>query len=435
MLYTGFRQANRARMTSSTLHSAGIARYTIWAARLVVFAAFFDLFVQFPTIAPYAESLGASAALVGLIVAAYSFTNLFGNLGAGYILDRWGRRSPMLLGMAITVIAVFSYSLVQTPEQMMVARAVHGIGAAVLAPGAFSIIGDRTPSDRWGRAMGLTGALIAVAALIGPPAAGILRDLWGANVVFYVDTAFILITLIAFLLITRDASLTPPAEESAQPASQREWRTRKPALWSAYAAAFAITVGIGALVTHLPLMLEEQGETAARSGYSFGIYALVAMLVMASPISRAGDRFGRFGPLMLGLIGVAAGLALLGVLEGYGGVVVGMAVFGLGYGLVFPAATALVAGANGAGRRGMAFGVFYAVYSFGVVVGASGSGRLAALSDDLVGLPFLVAAAVVLAAVPLVAVLRYAATNTSTPSTQHPYTPSSCNRSSSIPKW
>ena len=198
----------------------------------------------------------------------------------------------------------------------MVARAVHGIGAAVLAPGAFSIIGDRTPSDRWGRAMGLTGALIAVAALIGPPAAGILRDLWGANVVFYVDTAFILITLIAFLLITRDASLTPPAEESAQPASQREWRTRKPALWSAYAAAFAITVGIGALVTHLPLMLEEQGETAARSGYSFGIYALVAMLVMASPISRAGDRFGRFGPLMLGLIGVAAGLALLGVLEG-----------------------------------------------------------------------------------------------------------------------
>ena len=209
-------------MTSSTLHSAGIAPYTIWAARLVVFAAFFDLFVQFPTIAPYAsESLGASATLVGVIVAAYSFTNLFGNLGAGYILDRWGRRSPMLLGMAITTVAVFSYSLVQTPEQMMVARAVHGIGAAVLAPGAFSIIGDRTPSDRWGRAMGLTGALIAVAALIGPPTAGILRDIWGANVVFYVDSAFILITLTAFLLITRDASLTPPAEESAQPASQR----------------------------------------------------------------------------------------------------------------------------------------------------------------------------------------------------------------------
>ncbi|MYD50090.1 MAG: MFS transporter [Dehalococcoidia bacterium] len=396
-------------MASSTLQSAGIARYTIWAARLVVFAAFFDLFVQFPTIAPYAESLGASAALVGVIVAAYSFTNLFGNLGAGYVLDRWGRRTPMLLGMAITVIAVFSYSLVQTPEQMMAARAVHGIGAAVLAPGAFSIIGDRTAADRWGHAMGITGALIAVAALIGPPAAGILRDIWGANVVFYVDSAFIVITLIAFLLIARDGSPSVSDGESDPHDATGDDARRNPALWSAYAAAFAITVGIGALVTHLPLMLEEQGETAARSGYSFGIYALVAMLVMASPISRAGDRYGRFGPMMLGLVGIAIGLALLGVLEGYGGVVAGMAVFGLGYGLVFPTATALVASATGADRRGMAFGVFYAVYSFGVVVGASGSGRLASLSDDLIGLPFLVGAAVVLAAVPLVAVMRYAA--------------------------
>ena len=402
-------------MASSTLHSAGIARYTIWAARLVVFAAFFDLFVQFPTIAPYAESLGASAALVGLIVAAYSFTNMFGNLGAGYILDRWGRRTPMLLGMAITAIAVFSYSLVQTPEQMMAARAVHGIGAAVLAPGAFSIIGDRTASDRWGRAMGLTGALIAVAALVGPPAAGILRDVWGANVVFYVDSAFILITLVAFLIIARDGSPSVHEGESDPHGATREDSRRNPGLWAAYAAAFAITVGIGALVTHLPLMLEEQG--AARSGYSFGIYALVAMLVMASPISRVSDRYGRFAPLMLGLIVIAAGLALLGILDGYGGVVAGMAVFGLGYGLVFPAATALVASATGADRRGMAFGVFYAVYSFGVVVGASGSGRLAAISDDLVGLPFLVAAAVVLAAVPLVGIMRYAAAKSQSPST------------------
>ncbi len=404
-------------MASSTLQSAGISRYTVWAARLVVFAAFFDLFVQFPTIAPYAESLGASAAFVGVIVAAYSFTNLFGNLGAGYILDRWGRRTPMLLGMGITVIAVFSYSLVQTPEQMMAARAVHGIGAAVLAPGAFSIIGDRTASDRWGRAMGITGALIAVAALIGPPTAGILRDIWGANVVFYVDSAFIFITLVAFLIIARDGSPSVNEGESGPHDAPPDDTRRNPTLWSAYAAAFAITVGIGALVTHLPLMLEEQGETAARSGYSFGIYALVAMLVMASPISRVSDRYGRFAPLMLGLIVIAAGLALLGVLDGYGGVVAGMAVFGLGYGLVFPAATALVASATAAGRRGVGFGVFYAVYSFGVVVGASGSGGLATLSDNLVGLPFLVAAAVVLAAVPLVAAMRYTAAKSPSPST------------------
>lgn len=394
-------------MASSTLQSAGLERHTTWAARLVVLAAFFDLFVQFPTIAPHAEGLGASAALVGIIVAAYSFTNLFGNLGAGFILDRWGRRTPLIIGMAIAIAAVLSYSLVQTPAQMIAARAVHGIGAAVLAPGAFSIIGDRAASDRWGQAMGITGALIAVAALVGPPVAGILRDAWSANVVFMVDAAILLTTLVVFLLITRDASTTTLKQEPGPAPDTLSWRN--PGLWSAYGAAFAITVGIGALVTHLPLLLESQGETAARTGYTFAIYALVAMLVMASPVSRSGDRFGRFGPLILGLLGVAAGLAVLGAFQGYAAIAAGMAVFGLGYGLVFPAATALVIGATGADRRGMAFGIFYAVYSLGVVVGASGSGQLAELEGDMVGLPFLVSAAVVIAAVPAVVAIKLAA--------------------------
>ena len=392
-------------MASGTIHSTGIARHTIWAARLVVLAVFLDLFVQFPTIAPYAEGLGASVAIVGIVVAAYSFTNLFGNLGAGFVLDRWGRRLPIAIGLAITTVAVFCYSLVQTPEQLIAVRAIHGIGAAVLAPGAFTMIGDRAPADRWGRAMGLTGALIAVAALVGPPVAGILRDRWGADAVFFVDSAVLLTTLIVFLLVARDDAVNSDAESTEAGATPQHASTR-PALWSAYGAAFAITVGIGALVTYLPLMLESQGVSAARTGYSFGIYAFVAMLVMASPLNRASDRFGRFGPLIVGLVGVAAGLAIIGVFTEYAGVAAGMAVFGFGYGIVFPSAAALVIGATGADRRGMAFGVFYAVYSLGVVVGSAGSGVLADIDDGLVGLPFLIAAAVVICAVPVVEVMR-----------------------------
>ena len=88
-----------------------------------------------------------------------------------------------------------------------------------------------------------------------------------------------------------------------------------------------------------------------------------------------------------------------------------MAVFGFGYGIVFPSAAALVIGATGADRRGMAFGVFYAVYSLGVVVGASGSGALGDLEGRIVGLPFLVAAAVVICAVPVVEVMRRASSS------------------------
>ncbi len=393
-------------MASRTLHASGITRHSVWAARLVILAAFFDLFVQFPTMAPHARNLGASAAVVGLIVAMYSVTNLFGNLGVGFVLDRMGRRRPIVFGLAITALAVLSYAFVRTPEQLLVARAIHGIGAAALTPGAFAIIGDWVDSEQRGRAMGLAGAMIAVPAMIGPPAAGILRDAWGADAVFFVDAVFLAVTLAAFLAVTRELPSSLRARTASTEANPSGTALSGRLLSSAFAAQFAITIGVGVLVAHLPLVLENQGESAARAGYSFAIYALVSMLVMASPIGGASDRIGRFVPLVVGLVGIAAGLAVLGLADGYGVVAVGMAVFGLGYGLVFPAATALVAEASGPARRGMAFGIFYAVYSLGVAVGSAGSGRLAGLFEDMIGLPFFTAAVVVLAAVPVVAALR-----------------------------
>ena len=355
--------------------------------------------------APHARDLGASAALVGIVVAAYSITNLFGNLGAGFVLDRWGRRGPIIIGLAITALAVLSYAFVRSPEQLLVARAIHGIGAAALTPGAFSIIGDWVASDQRGRAMGLAGAMIAIPAMIGPPAAGLLRDAWGAASVFYLDAVVLAITLIAFAAVTRQLPYKA-ARRATQDAAGAEKTPIGRLMLSANATLFAVTVGVGVLVAHLPLVLESQGESAARSGYSFAIFALVAILVMASPVGAASDRFGRFVPLLGGLAGVAAGLAVLGIAESYGVIAAGMAVFGLGYGLIFPAATALVTEAAGPGRRGMAFGVFYAVYSLGVAVGSAGSGRLAGLVENIVAVPFFAAAVVVLAAVPVVAVLK-----------------------------
>ena len=398
-------------MASGTLSSAGIARHTIWAARLVVLAVFLDLFVQFPTIAPFAEGLGASAALVGIIVAAYSVTNLFGNLGAGFVLDRWGRRLPIVVGLAITIVAVFSYSLVQTSEQLIAVRAMHGIGAAVLAPGAFSMIGDRAPSDRWGRAMGLTGALIAVAALVGPPAAGILRDTWGADAVFFVDSAVLLMTLITFLFIARDDVSAAQEGTSAPLIASHEITVRKPALWSAYGATFAITVGIGALVAYLPLVLEEPGRDRRADWLQLRHLRVRGHARDGKPTQprqrsiralRSVDRRTRRSCRRTGHAWCVHGLRRNFIRHGR----------------LRPRVRHCLSSGCGPGhrrrRRGQARNGLWDLLRrvlLGVVVGASGSGILADLDDGFVGLPFLAAAAVVLVAVPLVEFMRRAAVN------------------------
>ena len=140
----------------------------IWATRVVILVAFLDLFMQFPVIAPYAQNLGATGILVGIIVAAYSGTNFFGNLAAGAVLDKWGRKIPVLIGLAVTTLALLGYALSGTPQQLIFVRALHGLTAAVLAPGAFAVHGDFARNEQRAQTMGLSGSFIAVAAVIGP---------------------------------------------------------------------------------------------------------------------------------------------------------------------------------------------------------------------------------------------------------------------------
>ncbi|MBI2940896.1 MAG: MFS transporter, partial [Chloroflexi bacterium] len=356
-------------------------KQTIWVTRLIILVSFLDLFAQFPVVAPYAHDLGASASLIGIIVGAYSATNLIGNMVAGVMLDRWKRKALVLAGLLTTAGALASYPLARTPEHLLTIRIVHGLAAAVLTPGAFAIIGDLAGIDRRARAMGVSGAVITVAAIVGPPVSGIVRDRVGIGGVFLGGAALMCIAATAFGLLARDTRTrtieatplpTSPTPEHPTASYLALW-TRSP-LATAYLAALALTVGLGTLVTHLPLTLAARGEPASRIGLAFTVYAIVAMVGMAGPLSQLSDRHGRVGPVAAGLVVIGGGLTLLSLAETAAGIAAGMAVFGFGFGLLFPAATALVTDATARNERGAAFGIFYAVYSLGVVIGSVLSG-------------------------------------------------------------
>jgi DHA1 family multidrug resistance protein-like MFS transporter len=371
---------------------------TIRAARLVVFVTFLDLFIQFPVVAPFARSLGAAPALVGLIVGVYSLTNLLGNLAAGVVLDRWGRKGPVLAGLVATALVLGGYALVTTPEQLLVVRAAHGLATAVLTPGAFALIGDSAAVDRRARVMGVSGAIIAVAATVGPPLATSLADRAGVGVLFLGAAGLMVLAAVGFGLWAREGSPPAAAPMEAVAASYLSLWTRS-GLVTACVAALALTIGLGTLVTHLPQALVARGDPGAR-GAVFTVYAVLAVVAMAGPLGRVSDRVpGRRGPLAAGLATIGLGMLVLAVVPTLVGAVVGMAVFGLGFGVLFPAAAALVVEATERSERGAAFGVFYGVYSGGVVVGSLMSGALEAWGE---GLPFVVGAAVALVAAPLV---------------------------------
>jgi len=277
---------------------------------MLVLVAFLDLFSQLPVIAPYALSLGASSAQAGLIIAMYSIMNLFGNMLAGQMLDMWGRKPSLVLGLCGAGASLLLYTASQSPMQLLAVRAVHGLLAGLITPSAFTIMADLAPKTGRARAMGIGGSFIGVAAIIGPAASGMLRNRWGFDAVFWTVSAVMFLTaLIAMVFIPRMPGASRAREAARVPF--RAMRLLPPCL-----AVFSLMATLGILTAYLPPYLESRGYGNAASGMMFSLFALAAVGVMISPLGRIAGRAGATRPLHLGLVLVGAGLLVLALASG-----------------------------------------------------------------------------------------------------------------------
>jgi len=129
---------------------------------------------------------GYTLALAALIL-------LGGSLG-----DRYGRRRVFVVGVAWFAVASLLCGLAQSTGQLVAARALQGIGGALLTPGSLALIQSSfRPGDR-GRAIGLWSSLSGIAGLIGPFLGGVLVDAVSWRLVFLINVPFaVLIVAVA----------------------------------------------------------------------------------------------------------------------------------------------------------------------------------------------------------------------------------------------
>jgi DHA1 family multidrug resistance protein-like MFS transporter len=275
--------------------------------------------------------------------------------------------------------ALALYGIVDTPLQFGILRAVHGLGQAVLSPGAFTLLSDSVSAGRRAQAMGTAAAFIAIAAVIGPPLSGIVSTRTDPEYVFAGVASLMVVAAVVVAALARGVDGVAPVESSSKQLRDGSFLAvlLRPQLVVAYVSCLAWTAGIGTLVVHLPLLLEARGVPASARGSAFGVYALVALVLFARPAPWLIDRFGRLRTLGVGLGLIGVSLVSLAFATATGEVYWAMALFGCGFGLLFPAVTAYLADQTVPSERGVAYGVFYAAYSLGVVVGEVGSGQLA----------------------------------------------------------
>jgi len=285
------------------------------------------------------------------------------------------------------------YPLAGDPQQLFALRVAHGFGGALVSPASLALIDDRARPGQRGKAMAFYGASIGLTTLLAPPLSGMMRDRFGFASVF-VMLAVLMFTsaLLTFFFV---AETRTPREHPR--VAWRALLNRR--LSVSYTSAFALLFALGLLIVFLPLMANAVGLSSAQTGMLFASFAVAAILMMALPLGRLSDRIGRQTPIVAGLAMISVALALMPVLGNANALYALMFLYGTGFGILFPAMTALIGDELPADARGMGSGVFTAVFSLGATAGTLATGLLVGVQNALGLHPFQTAAALILLAI------------------------------------
>src|SRR5947199_664521 len=230
-------------------------RWVLVATTLASSMAFIDGTVVNVALPALQANLNATIVDVQWVIEAYSLLLAALLLAGGSLGDHYGRRRVFLIGVTLFACASAWCGLAPDIHQLIVARGVQGLGAALLVPGSLAIISSSFPENERGRAIGTWSGFSAITTAIGPVIGGWLIEHVSWRAVFFINIP------IAFLIIL--ISLWRVPESSDKESVGLDW-------WGAIVGA----LGLGALVYGL----------IESSRLGFGNRSVIAALVAAAAL-------------------------------------------------------------------------------------------------------------------------------------------------------
>jgi MFS family permease len=378
----------------------------------------------------------ASFQHVQWIVLAYllAITTLI--VSVGRIGDITGRRRLLLVGIGVFTLASALCGLAPMLWMLIGARALQGIGAAIMMALTMAFVGETVPKAKTGSAMGLLGTMSAIGTAMGPSLGGLLIDGFGWQAIFLITVPLGLLTLVlahrylpadrqkpktdrvgfdplgtlllalslaayalamtlgrgsfgpiniallmaagggACLFVFTEARVTSPLIRLAM--------FRDPVLSGSLAMSLLVaTVMMATLVVGPFYLAHGLGLDAVLVGLVLSVGPFVVALT-GVPAGRIADRFGAYRMTLAGLIAMAIGCLTLSVLPesfGIGGYLLPMVVITIGYALFQTANNTVVMADVQPDQRGVISGMLNLSRNLGLITGASVLGAVFALAS------------------------------------------------------
>jgi DHA1 family tetracycline resistance protein-like MFS transporter len=345
------------------------------ASRGILFLTVFIHLLGFGIIIPllpyYAETYGAKAFVVGLLMASYSLCQfLFAPLW-GRLSDRIGRRPVLIGSLVVTAISYLVYAAAHSLALLFASRMLAGVAGAVLSTAQAYVADTTTPENRT-KGMGLIGAAFGMGFIFGPALGGILSR-WGYSVPAYASAALALVAAV-FAFFRLGESLPPELRRVTvarhHPLATMREALERPVVGTVLGLFFTATLCFSGMEAILALFSQRYfGWGPHQIGYLFAYVGVVAAVMQMGVVGALVRRFGeralvRAGLALMGLAFVTAGLApplaLFLLVMGFIAVASGM---------LTPSLSGLISLATPADEQGGILGIYQSLGSLARAVG------------------------------------------------------------------
>jgi MFS family permease len=377
----------------SGLPAARIISRPLALVFLAEFCALMGFYLLLSVTPMYAAAAGAGSAGAGLVTGVLLLGTVAAELAAPILMKRYEHR--MLLAAGAVLLGAPALALLAGgPLAVIIAVSVvrgFGFGLATVVTGALTAV--LLPPERRGEGLGLFGVVACVPGVVALPSGVWLAGRSGYPVVVGLAAAAALVPLAAFPWLPGAGRRAAGAGAAGQPTGllaglRHDGQLRLSLIFA------ASTVAAGVVVSFLPLAAGVSGTVAAVGLLAQALTATISRWWAG----RHGDRHGHSGLLVPGLVIASLGMAAMIWLASPAAVIVGMCLFGTGFGIIQNATFVLMIDRMPASGLGTASALWNLAYDAGYGAGPAAFGLFAGHTGYPAG--FALTSVLMLAALP-----------------------------------
>lgn len=311
-------------------------------------------------VSKYTNSLGASAAVVGVVMSAFTWTALILKVVSAPALDAFNKKFILAGAMFVMSLAYWGYGFSDNIPMLLSSRLLQGAGQAFTATCCLALAADSLPRDKMGSGLGVFSLAQAICQAIGPSCGLYLAEFIGYTYTFF--TGAVLMTVACLLVLTISVEKRPRKKFKISLGSMFAKEAILPAC-----LALLFSMAYFNINSFLVIYAEDIG-IEGEIGLFFTVYA-VTLLFTRPLIGKLSDKYGIHNVLLPAMCCFAVSFIIISFARSLPAFLVAAFISAFGYGACTPTVQALCMKRVGAERRGAGSCTNYVGQDLGSLLG------------------------------------------------------------------